>query len=174
MRNSSNTIIFLHHIILFPISVRIKYNYFIMEMIYDIKSLIYVLYTASLLSGIFRLDWYTGLISILFFLSFFLCMEVWIVIVYLLSHKIFFKHKQHVNTIPYLILFITIVTGNVVNNRIFDRIPFVGWVGKGICFARDGQWELSIFYLSLLFILIALGYLLGTILIKRVEYDYSK
>jgi len=64
--------------------------------------------------------------------------------------------------------------GNVVNNRIFDHIPFVGWVGKGICFTIDGQLELSIFYLSLLILLIAIGYLLGKILIKRVEYDYSK
>ena len=172
-RNLTNTIILPHQIALFPVPRNFIFKYLLFGLVYDVKSLAYISYVILFsYLAILKIGWNIGLIALLLFISFYLCLEIWIVLIYLLFHQLIYKQKKKVNAIPYLILFLTILMNNFDKLQTFFNVPFISWVGKGIDSAKDGHWTFAIFYLSLLTLLAVSGFLLGKMMIKKIEYAY--
>jgi hypothetical protein len=158
---------------LFPISRLFFFVYLLFEMMFDIKSILFIATFLLLLYKIFSFSITAGISSFVLFGLFFLLCQVWILNIYILfmrQFEIFRKNLGVVLIIPYAIYWFMNDRLDFGPGGLIEKIPVIGSIGRSISLALDNLYFQSFIWGGIILFLIAFGVLLGTEIIGRKEY----
>jgi hypothetical protein len=171
-RYSSNTIILPNQLIFYPISTTQKFNFILFSQLYDIKFISFLIPIIIISIGLFNSKIVLGIFLIIIFSLFYICIEVWLVDLFLISFKQFDKKRDKLQIVFSTLLIIFILLNTTESYHVFLYFPISGWVGQGIYFAHQGELTLAMGYLIILILFLGLGLVIGKTMLKKSKSIY--
>lgn len=162
------TIVKLENLSLFPLSPLQKYQILINLLFRDYRMSLYAGISLALClftlikSGLF------GILALPVFLCFFISAEIWLSNVLILINKKFSKKiEQIAYTLGFLpvIMYYPLILIKKSQSIIIEWIPFIGWYGNALFFARSIDLAMYLAYMGALTIVLLVGVGIGYILI---------
>jgi len=172
LRYTTDTIILLDKLCLFPFSTKDLFNYFFFSIFIDIKLLMYFIPSIIIGFGIFVSNIISGIISMTFFIGFYFCLEIWLSNMYIMGSKILAKQKKNISLIHSIMFMILIFSGLFDKLYIISYIPGLNYVATGINLAITGQILHSFFYLIIILSFTWLGLIIGRKLLEKIKFVY--
>jgi hypothetical protein len=172
LRFSSDTVVLLNKMIVFPLSNQVKYLYLIYNFAYDIHSLIYlvpvffIFIKCSLELGIVF-----GISFLVIFVLFFIVLVIWITNCYIFFSRILDKIGKNTLIIyPVLSLGFFLMQNNN-NFTIINDIPFWGFIGRCMISLQNGEYDFFLIAILGYLIFGSIGFFVGKYLIKYTSYQ---
>jgi hypothetical protein len=172
LRFSTETVILLNKISIFPLSCHTKYLYLLLVFIYDFHSLIYVIPVLIISLKLYiEFGLLPALLHLIFFYSLFALIVIWISDIYIIFACWFDKLDKNILIIYPILSLIFILMQNRNEYSALKYFPLFGLAGKAIRSLLEGSY--SDYMLSLLacLSLSIFGYVLGNSLIKKHSYQ---
>jgi len=144
-----------------------KYKYFLWLIFFDLKSIVFIMPVLVMTFFIMiKIGLWSGLIAIILFILFFICVELWYLNLFFLFDRLKLNLKNKVRNIFIFLFFIGALITWSIDDKILSNLPIIGWVGNAIINATNGNWINSLYYFLVLMLFSLLGFFLGLKLIR--------
>jgi hypothetical protein len=161
------TLIEIKRLIPFPVSSLSLFKYQLTELIVDAKTIIFIVPLSVIFSKILTANVTMGILSLIFFILFFISLQIWMLNIYI----IFIRQFEMLRNYIMIGIFVLVVLIRALSElfgltplHILD--PLTSWITTGTA-VHYQQWAHIII---LILITIAVGTIAGSWMIKRKEY----
>ncbi len=144
-----------------------KYKYFLWLIFFDLKSTILII--PALIISFFimiKVKLLIGLIAIVFFCLFLMCVELWFLNLYFMIERLTPKLRDKIINISMVIILIGSLGVLSSDEKVISSLPVIGWAGNGILNAIRGDLSSALSYSLLLILISSVGFFLGLKLVK--------
>jgi hypothetical protein len=172
LRFSTETVILLNKIPVFPLSPSTKYLFLLLLLIYDFHSLIFIIPILIISIKLF-LEFGLGcaFLYLLFFYCLFALIVVWISDFYIIFARWLDKLDKNILIIYPILSLIFVLMQNRNEYSALKYFPLFGLAGKAIQSLKVSSYSHYMLSLLACLILTIFGYFLGNSLIKRLSYQ---
>ena len=172
-RYSIGTTIHQGHLFPFPLSLRSRMSFLLLDQTLNLKSVIFFGFALTVVLYLFSVSIPVGLTAAVLLLIFFFLMNVWIVFIFLACGKAFRKYKA----LYPLLMIVGLLPIYLSLLGVMDSLQFArfctsgvtGFVGNGIGHALDGKWWMVGAIVFQMIALTAVGYGIAYVLLRKKE-----
>jgi len=166
-RNASNTFIAPDILYSYPISRRKIYKYMVMNSMIDLRIGIYLLPVLIMFIGFLRFGIIPAILSALILASFFFCIDIWALNIYVIFPKFIRKNKKALMLLPGLIGISFILFDRLFGCEIIGDVWVLNRVGRGIVKSLNEEPISGIMYFTGFILISAAGFVIGRLLLVK-------